>query len=117
MTSVARKVAIRTGHASETEEAGFATIRWEDDASEKLDGGRVPGANLPPISGGTVFRSFGDASRNSYELMTQTAEYGLCGCRIDFHPRLRTLSEICAAGKRGNRSQPGLVFFGKLIWT
>ena len=32
--------------------------------------------------------------------MTQTAEYGLCGGRIDSHRCLRTLSEIYAAGER-----------------
>ena len=30
---------------------------------------------------GSIF----DASRNTYELMTQTAEYRLCGCRINPH--------------------------------
>ena len=44
--------------------------------------------------------SFSDSSRNRYEFMTQTAGYGLCGCRINPHRCLRTSSEIHAAGER-----------------
>ncbi len=30
--------------------------RWEFDASEELDGGRVPGTTLPPTRGSAAFR-------------------------------------------------------------
>ena len=59
--------------------------------------------------------SFSDASRNAYELMTQTTEYGLCGGRIDSHRCLRTLSEIHVAGERevcilwGFRCRPSIL--------
>jgi hypothetical protein len=55
---------------------------------------KADGAESPEI------RSLNDASRNTYELMTQTAECGLRGCRINPHPRLGTSSEIHAAGER-----------------
>ena len=38
--------------------------------------------------------------RSTWELMTQTAECGLCGCRIDPCRCHRTSSEIHAAGER-----------------
>ncbi len=44
--------------------------------------------------------SLNDAPRNTYDLMTQNPEYGLCGCRINPHPYARTSSEIHAAGER-----------------
>jgi hypothetical protein len=43
--------------------------------------------------------SFDDASRNTYDLMTQIAEFGLCGCRINPHRCVRMSSEIRAVGE------------------
>ena len=54
----------------------------------------------PPPDGVFHARSLFGASRNTYDLMTQTAEYELCDCRINPHQCLRTSSEIHAAGVR-----------------
>ncbi len=70
---------------------------------------------MPPMRGGAVFRSIFDVSRNTYELMTQTVEFGLCGCRINPQRCLRKSSEIHAAGEReirifkGFRCRPSIL--------
>ncbi len=61
---------------------------------------RVLGRIRLPPDGVFQTRSFSDASRNTYELMRQTAEDGLCSYRINPHQCPRTSSDIHTAGAR-----------------
>ncbi len=70
--------------------------------------------DLPP-RGMFQAGSFDDVSRNTYDLMTQIAEYGLCGCRINPHRCLRTSSEIHAADEREVRTFKGVSMSAELF--
>jgi len=62
--------------------------------------GPYPDGGICGRQGSSHARSFDDASRNTYDLMAQNPEYGLCGCRINPRPCLPTSSEIHTVGER-----------------